>query len=196
MKKIILALFLAVSGLFALTTDQKFDLILNKLNNIDTKVNNIDKRVDKLEEKVNKTEKTQKDILNKQLSISKNVEKSQIISCGKIKILDFNYAPIKIGLDDGYKFNFTIQNNYSKTIKHLNMMIGFVDNEDNTLVQEHLIKDTTIEPTKTKKITDTYVINDDMATYLATTPKKDIHLDIKPLYIKFSDGSRVKCSRW
>jgi hypothetical protein len=34
------------------------------------------------------------------------------------------------------------------------------------------------------------------AQYLPTTPKKDIHLEVKPLYIKFSDGSVVRCSRW
>jgi len=195
MKKIILAL-LVVSGLFALTSDQKLDLILNKLGDINNKVDNIDKRVDVLEKKVNKTEKTQKKIITQQTDISKNVEKSRVMSCGKLKIVSFDYKSATFGLDKGYNLYFKIKNNYKKSIAHLNLMIGFVDNEDTTLVQEHLIKDTNIEPKTIASIKDTYIINDDLAKYLATTSKKNIHLDLKPLFIKFSDGSRVKCSRW
>jgi len=195
MKKIILAL-LVVSGLFALTTDEKFNLILNKLDGINTKVNKIDTRVNSLEEKVNKTQKAQKKLITQQKTISKNVEKSQIVSCGKLKIVNFNYTPATFGLEKGYKLSFDIKNNYKKTISHLNMMIGFVDKDDETLVQEHLIKDTNIASNKTANINDSYFINDDLGKYLATTSKKEIHLETRPLFIKFNDGSRVKCSRW
>jgi outer membrane murein-binding lipoprotein Lpp len=206
MKKIILAL-LVVSGLFALTTDQKFDLILNKLNNIDTKVNKVDskvntlnKRVDTIEEKVNKTEEAQKKIEVKQQTIAKNVTEVKARSCDNIKVVDFDYKPTTIGLDKGYKLGFKLKNLYKKGVKAVNIMINFRDSDDNNLLAESLIKDKlNIKPGSTQNVTDLYdstVMGNDLAKYLATTPKKDIHLEVKPLYIKFSDGSVVRCSRW
>jgi len=196
LKKLLLASLLVGSSLFALTTDQKFDLILNKLDGINTKVNKIDTRVNKLEEKVNKTEKAQKEIQSKQNSMSKVVKAVKEVSCRNLKIVDFNYQYSTFGLEKGYKLSFDMKNNYKKTITHINSMIAFVDKDDETLVQEHLIKDVNIAPKQTSDVKDTYFINDDLAGYLATTSKKDIHLEVKPLFIKFSDGSKVKCSRW
>jgi outer membrane murein-binding lipoprotein Lpp len=206
MKKIILALLL-VSGLFALTTDQKFDLILNKLNNIDTKVNKVDskvntlnKRVDKIEEKVNKTEQAQKKIEMKQQKIAKNVTEVKARSCDNIKVVDFNYKPASRGLDEGFKLGFKLQNKYKKTIKNINMIINFRDGDDNNLLDESLIKNNlNIKPNSTKYVTDFYdvtLMGNELAKYLPQTPKKDIHLEVKPLYIKFTDGSVVRCSRW
>jgi len=196
LKKLLLASLLMGSSLFALTTDQKFDLILNKLDGINTKVNKIETRVNKLEEKVNKTQKAQKEIEEKQSKISNKVESSMVVNCGKLKIVDFNYQYSTFGLEKGYKFTFKIKNNYKKAISHINSMIAFIDKDDETLVQEHLIKDVNIAPNQATEVKDTYFINDDLAGYLATTPKKDIHLEVKPLFIKFNDGSIIRCSRW
>ena len=206
MKKIILAL-LVVSGLFALTTDEKFDLILNKLNNIDTKVNKVDnkvnilnKRVDKIETKVNKTEEAQKKISIRQQVISKNVTKVKAKSCDNIKVVDFDYEPVSIGLDEGFKLGFKLKNKYKKTIKAVNILINFRDADDNNLLAESLIKNNLdIKPGSVKYVTDLYdptLMNNELAKYLPTTPKKDIHLEVKPLYIKFTDGSVIRCSRW
>jgi outer membrane murein-binding lipoprotein Lpp len=199
MKKIILAL-LVVSGLFALTTDQKFDLILNKLNNIDTKVNTLNKRVDTIEKKVNKTEEDQKKIEIKQKTIAKNVIEVKSKSCDNMKIVDFDYEPTTIGLDKGFKLGFKIKNRYKKTIENINIIINFRDSNDNNLLTESLIKNNLdIKPGKVKYVTDLYdstVMENNLAQYLPTTPKKDIHLEVKPLYIKFKDGSVVRCSRW
>ena len=205
MKKIILAL-LVVSGLFALTTDEKFDLILNKLNNIDTKVNKVDnkvnilnKRVDKIETKVNKTEEAQKKISIRQQVISKNVTKVKAKSCDNIKVVDFDYEPVSIGLDEGFKLGFKLKNKYKKTIKAVNILINFRDADDNNLLAESLIKNNlNIKPGSVKYVTDLYdpiLMNNELAKYLPTTPKKDIHLEVKPLYIKFTDGSVIRCSR-
>jgi outer membrane murein-binding lipoprotein Lpp len=192
MKKVILAL-LVVSGLFALTSDQKFDLILNKLNNIDNKVNTLNKRVDTLEKKVNKTETVQK-------KIAKNVTETKAKSCDNIEIVDFDYKPVTIGLDEGFKLGFKIKNGYKKTVDNINIVINFRDSDDNNLLAESLIKNNlNIKSGAVKYVTDLYdstVMGNELAKYLPTTPKKDIHLEIKPLYIKFKDGSAVRCSRW
>ncbi|RUM57475.1 MAG: hypothetical protein DSY40_00820 [Nautilia sp.] len=195
MKKIVFLFFL-VGSLFALTNDEKLDLILQKLNNIDNKVENINKRVNKLEKQVNQTKKTQKELLKKQQKISTDINKQSILSCSKLKIVDFNYQKATFGLDKGYKLTFKIKNNYNKTITHINSMIAFKDKDDTTLIQEHLIKDVTIPKNSIKEVRDDYIIVDDIANYLATTPKKDISLEVKPLYIEFKDGSKVKCNRW
>jgi outer membrane murein-binding lipoprotein Lpp len=206
MKKIILAISLVV-GLFALTTDQKLDLILNKLGSIDTKVNNVDnkvnklnKRVNTLEKKVNKTEQSQKKIEVKQNNIAKNLTEVKTKSCDNIKIVDFDYKAITIGLDEGFKLGFKIKNKYKKTIKDINILVNFRDNNDNNLLAESLIKSNlNIKAGSTKYVTDLYdssVMGNELSKYLITTPKKDIHLEVKPLYIQFNDGSRVRCSRW
>jgi outer membrane murein-binding lipoprotein Lpp len=205
-KKIILAL-LMVGSLFALTTDQKLDLILNKLGSIDTKVNNVNnkvnklnKRVDTLEKKVNKTEEAQKKIEKKQKTIAKNVTEVKAKSCDNIKVIDFDYKAESRGLDEGFKLGFKLKNKYKKTIQNINMIINFRDSDDNNLLAESLIKNNlNIKPGDTKYVTDFYdvtVMGNELAKYLPETPKKDIHLEVKPLYIKFTDGSVVRCSRW
>jgi len=200
MKKLLLASFLIGSSLFALTTDEKFDLILNKLDGINTKVNKIEARVNKLEQKVNKTQKSQKEIIDNQKKISTDVTKVKAKSCDNIKVIDFGYKPITIGLDKGYKLNFKLKNQYKKTIKSINIMINFRDNDDNNLLAESLIKNKlSIKPGNVTSVTDVYdstVMGNDLAKYLATTPKKDIHLEVKPLFIKFNDDSVIRCSRW
>jgi len=195
MKKIIFLFFL-VGSLFALTNDEKLDLILQKLNNIDNKVENINKRVNKLEKQVNQTKKIQKELFKKQQKISTDINKHSFLSCSKLKIVDFDYKKATFGLDKGYKLTFKIKNNYKKTITYINIMIAFKDKDDTTLIQEHLIKDVLIPKNSIKEIKDDYIIVDDIANYLATTPKKDINLVVKPLYIEFKDGSKVKCNRW
>ena len=183
MKKILLASIVLVGSLFA--------------SSLEDRVSALEKRVAELEKKLNKTEQVQQKIVQKQEKIATNVSQTRVMSCGKIKVVGFDYKTTTIGLDKGYKFTFQIQNNYKKTITALNVMIGMVDNEDDTLVQEHLIKDKlNIAPSQTQTLTDTYVITDDLATYLADTPKSQIKLDVVPLKIRFSDGTTLKCSRW
>jgi len=166
-------------------------------SSLEDRVNALEKRVQQLENRLNKTETTQQNIVKKQKNLVVNVAQTRVMSCGKIKIVAFNYSNVDIGLDKGYKFTFDIKNDYNKTITNLNIMIGMIDNEDDTLVQEHLIKDNlNIAPKATKQLTDDYVINDDLASYLGETPKSQIKLDVKPLNIKFNDGTTIKCSRW
>ena len=183
MKKLLLAGLVLSSSLFA--------------SSLEDRVNALEKRVAQLEQKLNKTEEVQQRIVKKQENLVVNVAQTRTMSCAKIKIVGFDYQNISIGLDKGYKLTFNIKNDYNKTITDLNVMIGMVDNEDDTLVQEHLIKDNlNIAPKQTITLTDTYVINDDLAAYLGDTPKSQIKLDVRPLKIKFSDGTTLKCSRW
>jgi len=183
MKKLLLAGIVLSGSLFA--------------SSLEDRVNSLEKRVTQLEQKLNKTEQVQQKIVKKQENLVVNVAQTRTMSCAKIKIVGFDYQNTNIGLDKGYKFTFNIKNEYNKTITNLNVMIGMIDDEDNTLVQEHLIKDElNIKPKQTVRVIDTYIINDDLASYLGETPKSKIKLDVKPLKIKFSDGTTLKCSRW
>ena len=183
MKKLLLAGIILSSSLFA--------------SSLEDRVDSLEKRVQQLENRLNKTETTQQNIVKKQENLVVNVSQTRTMSCAKIKIVAFDYQNTYIGLDKGYKLSFDIKNEYNKTIKDLDVMIGMMDKEDDTLVQEHLIKDNVnILPKQTKTVVDTYTINDDLATYLGETPKSEIKLDVKPLKIKFSDGTSVKCNRW
>jgi len=182
MKKIVLAGLVLGSSLFATTLEDRVNILENK--------------VQKLENRLNITEDVQEKIVKKQKKLVVNVAQTRRISCGNIKIVDFDFRNIMIGLDKGYAFDFNIKNDYNKTITKLNVMIGMSDDED-TLVQEHLIKDDlNIAPKQTVKLKDTYIINDDIANYLGETPKDKVKLDVVPLTIKFSDGTALKCSRF
>jgi hypothetical protein len=156
--------------------------------------------VDTLEEKVNKTEEAQKKIEVKQKTIAKNVTEVKAKSCDNIKVIDFDYKEVNIGLDDGYKLGFKIKNDYKKTIENLDMIINFRDNDDNNLLADSLMKkNLDLKPGEVKHVTNLYnttVMENDLAKYLPKTPKKEIHLEVKPLYIKFKDGSVIRCSRW
>ena len=183
MKKLLIAGLVLSSSLFA--------------SSLEDRVSALEKRVQQLENRLNKTENVQEKIVKKQKNLVVNVAQTRVMSCAKIKIVAFDYQKENIGLDKGYKLTFDIKNEYNKTIQNLNIMIGLVDNENDTLVQEHLIKDNVnISPKQTKQIIDTYIINDDLSSYLGDTPKNKIKLDVVPLKIKFSDGTILKCSRW
>jgi hypothetical protein len=183
MKKLLLAGIVLSSSLFA--------------TSLEDRVSALEKRVAQLEAKVDKTEKVQQKIVKKQEKLVVNVAQTRVMSCSKIKIVDFDYKNTTIGLDKGYKFTFNIKNDYNKTISKLDVMIGMIDNEDDTLVQEHLIKDNLhIAPKQTTIVNDKYIINDSLSEYLGKTPKSQIKLDVRPLKIKFSDGTTLKCSRW
>jgi len=183
MKKIVIAGLVLVSSVFA--------------SSLEDRVQSLEKRVQQLESRLNKTENVQQNIVKKQQTLVVNVAQTRVLSCGKVKVVGFDFSSTTIGLDKGYQFTFKIKNEYNKTIQNLNMMIGMIDNEDDTLVQEHLIKENlNIAPKTVAEVKDTYVINDDLAPYLAETPKDKIKLDVRPLKIKFTDGTTVKCSRW
>lgn len=164
-------------------------------NSLEDRVKILEQKVAKLEQVVYDLNKTQKVIqkdTKKTLKIAKAVNK-----CNGLKIVDFDYKSTTIGLDKGYILTFKIKNNYKSAIKNVDVMIGMIDNEDTTLVQEHLIKENVnIEPNKTKIVTDKYLINDDLSKYLAQTPKKDIRLNVQPLSIILKNGQIIKCNRW
>ena len=186
MKKLLLVAGI-VGSLFANTLAQRVDAL--------------EKRVTALENRLNKTENVQKTIVKKQDTITKTqkvlVSEPRIMTCGKIKIVAFNYESKDFGLDKGYKLTFNVKNDYNKTVKGVDIIIGMTDSDDDTLVKEHLIKNNlNIAPKVTKAVTDNYIITDDLGKYLATTPKSEIKLDVKPLKITFTDGSKVKCDRW
>ena len=186
MKKLLLVAGI-VGSLFASTLEQRVEAL--------------EKRVTALENRLNQTENVQKTIVKKQQTIAKTqkvlVSEPRIMTCGKVKIVGFNYKSEDVGLDKGYALTFNIKNEYNKTVKGVDIMIGMVDNDDDTLVKEHLIKDNlNIAPKNVEVVKDTYIITDDMGKYLATTPKNQIKLDVKPLKVVFSDGSKVKCDRW
>ena len=190
MKKIVISGLVLATTLFGSSLE-------DRVSNLEHLVNILNNKVNVLEQKLQKTENEQQKIVKKQQNLVVNVSQSRVMSCGKIKIVGFDYKNVTIGLDKGYEFTFNIKNEYNKTITNINVMIGMVDDEDDTLVQEHLIKDDlNIAPNSVAVVKDSYVINDDLAVYLGETPKSKIKLDVKPLKIKFSDGTTVKCSRW
>jgi len=159
----------------------------------------LEERVKILEQKVAKLEQVVFDLNKTQKVIQKTTKKTIQIAnrCNGIKIVDFDYKSIMIGLDKGYKLTFKIKNNYKATIRNLDVMISMIDNEDNTLIQEHLIKNgVNIHSNSIKVLRDKYVINDDLSAYLGKTSKKDIRLDVKPLSISLDNGETIKCNRW
>jgi len=175
MKKIFLGVIF-ITSLFSMSIEEKVKLL--------------EQRVSKLEQVVFDLNKTQK-------IIKKNQSKKNVNKCNGIKIVDFDYKNIMIGLDKGYLLSFKIKNNYKNNIQNLNIIIDIIDKDDNTLVQEHLIKkNVNIKSQQLKTVTDRYVINDDLSIYLGKTSKKDIKLNVKPLSISLENGEIIKCNRW
>jgi len=173
MKKILL-LTLFIFNLFGLSLEDR--------------VEQLEKRVGDLEQQLHKTQKTQSKIVE-------NVEKGVIVpKCDKLTIETYSYKLKDMGFYKGYDFSFNFKNGYKKEIQNFEVIIQFIDNDDVLLVQDDLIKNNVnIKFNQTKKITDSYLIDDDLASYLATTPKEKIKLKIKPLTIKFKDGTKLKC---
>jgi len=175
MKKIFLGMIF-ITGLFSMSIEEKVKLL--------------EQRVSKLEQVVFDLNKTQN-------VIKKTQSKKVINKCNGIKIIDFDYKNIMIGLDKGYLLSFKVKNNYSTEIQDIDVMISMIDNEDNTLIKEHLLKNgVSIKPNQIKIVNDKYIINDDLATYLGKTSKKDIILNVKPISITLSNGEIIKCNRW
>jgi len=148
----------------------------------------LEKRVGELEKQLHKTQTTQ-------LTIVENVKQGMITpQCNKLTIEKYLYKLKNMGFYKGYDFKFYVKNGYKKQIKSFDIIVQLIDNDDVLLVQDHLIKNNVnIEFNQTKEISDYYLIDDDLAPYLATTPKNQIKLKIKPLLIKFKDGTELKC---
>ena len=170
MKKILLASFVAIN-LFGLTLEDR--------------VKQLEKRVGELEKQLHITQKTQSKIVEQGVMYPK---------CDKLKIENYSYKLKNFGFYKGYDLTFNFKNNYKKGIKKFDVIVKFIDSDDTLLLQDELIrKNLNLKPNQMEVIKDSYLIEDDLSPYLATTSKNQIKFEVKSLSIEFEDGTEIKC---
>jgi hypothetical protein len=156
---------------------------------------NLDQRVAKLEKEVKELKSKIDKLLNAQTNIETTIKKSSLSSCNYIQIVKFDYI-YHNGFFENYDLFYTIKNNYNKTISYLKANIVIKDKDDNTLIEDFIKRDITLSSQKTSILKTNYKIDSEvgLSSYLRTTPKKELLIQLRPIVVKFSDGEVIKCN--
>ena len=185
MKKILFVL-IAGSLLFALDTDKKLDLILQKLNQLEEKINQKDKEIEKLKKEL---QKQQNEIKKQEVSTKKEFA---IKSCDNLKITSFSYKYHNNALPY-ITFRVTFKNNYPYEITAINGNIYFDDKDGTTLVKHFINRKVSIKPGESVTLKGEHMLVTEIEKMMKDEKPTDLKAHFEPNVIKFKDASKLKC---
>ena len=191
MKKFI-AVLLGASFLFASNSniDQKLDLILQKMNQLEKQLQEKDKKIEMLQKEIQKQNKTIKQEITK---TQKKVKKDFALrSCKNIKVLDLKYK-YSGDLIPYYNLTYTLENKYPKPIVYL---VGnlYAEDKDGVVILKDYVKRKVNIPVNGKvTIKKIHTLNGDLEKYLKDEDPKNLKLYFIVIKAEFSDGTNVEC---
>jgi hypothetical protein len=190
MKRVIL-IFAVISSLFAVDNsdiEQKLNLILQKMSQLEKEVKAKDKEIEKLKKELQQKNSSKVE----EKKIEKIEEKITLSNCKNIKVKDFSYKYHDEAIPY-YELSYTLINNYPKKIVRLKGDLIVEDKDEVKLLQDYIDRKVDLAPKKSIKIKKIHTVTSDIEKELKGENPKNLKLIFEVIRADLADGGRIKC---
>jgi len=188
MKKIILSLGLGVLlfGAQNSNINEKLNLILNKINQMEKQLNMKDTQIKKLKKEL---QIQQQEIKKQKTNTTKEFATK---SCKNLKVVSFKYK-YHWGVLPYYTITVTLKNVYPYTITYINGNIFFDDKDGTTLLKQFVKQFVTLKPGQSITLNFEHMITANIEKELKNENRNNLDVYFSPTVLKFKNSKQLEC---
>ena len=188
MKKIVLSLMTGalLFGAQNSDIDKKFDLILNKMNQMEKQLNMKDNQIKRLQQEL---QQQQKEIKEQKTNTKKEFATK---SCKNLKVVSYNYV-YHWGVLPYYNITVTLKNVYPYTITYINGNIFFDDKDGTTLLKQFVKQHITLKPGQSITLHFEHMVTANIEKELKDEKRSNLNVYFSPTILKFANSKNLEC---